>query len=361
MAQAAFAEISKSKYPTSLKLKACGCRPINPQNPAAQDQWQANIDETVRLAVEWIEETANQPKEQKFVWEEIGPYITTGLWSAEGHFDAQEKLFKAVEKADKVHPWMKKMVEGCYYDALGWKLRGSGYANTVTEEGWRGFKENIEKAANCLTKAWELDRTVPYAAAQMIYVVNSGAESQLSPRDWFDRAVQTRMDYDPAYRFLVHHLLPQWSGSHGEMYQFGLECMKTNRYDTAVPFQLLEILFQIDEQWGGKGEIWREEGVYENAKTILEKMEKEVPHTREFARKGVNSDWILTLQGAIAIKAEQYDDARKAFDKVGMKLQRDAFDFADATSPWTAREFTRLPAAAARTSAISRIASPWAN
>jgi hypothetical protein len=334
IAKAAFQEISSLDYPPAVKLKACArWRPIGPRRAAESDPWRANMKETLRLVLEWLKETAGRPKEQKFVWEEVSPYIKTGSPWGDEHAKVQKDFFEAVEKADKIHPWTKNMVEGCYYDALAWKLRGSGYADTVTEEGWRGFNQNIAKAAKCFTKAWELDRTVPDAAAQMIYVVNSGAKSDLSPRDWFDRAVQARMDFEPAYAYYVHHLRPQWHGSHDEMYDFGLECLNTKRFDTSVPFQLLTILTSIDWQLGHTGEIWRKEGVYDNVKTALEGMEKELPHSREFSLKKITPEWVLTLHGVIAAKAEQYDDARKAFDRVGMKLRKDAFAFAGGHFP----------------------------
>ena len=334
MAEAAFKDISATKYPAVLKLKACSrCRPNDPHSGDENDPWRVNMKETVRLVIEWLNTTADQPNEQKFVWQEIAPYIETDFFYNANAFEVQKKLFEAVEKAGNVHPWTKNMVEGCYYDALAWHLRGGGYADTVAEEGWRGFHENIEKAAEHLTKAWELDHTVPYAAAHMIDVANSGAESELSPRDWFDAAVQARMDFEPAYRQFVHHLLPQWGGSDQKMYQFGLECLKTKRFDTEVPFQLITILVKIDEQSGGSGTIWCLPGVYENAKIVLEKLEKKPPHTMEFATKKMTPEWMLTLHGAIAAKAGHYDDARKAFDAVGMKLRKDAFGFVRSRFP----------------------------
>ncbi|MCC6124018.1 MAG: tetratricopeptide repeat protein [Pirellulales bacterium] len=332
LAKSAYAEISATEYPTFMKLKACArCRPLGPRTPFENDPWQDNMKETLRLILELLRETADQAKEQKFVWNEIGPYFLTQR--DDYAKKAQKTFFDAVEKAEKVHPWTKNMIEGFYYDSLAWQLRGPGYANTVTEEGWRGFKENIEKASACFTKAWELDPSVPIAAAEMVYVVNSGAESKLSPRQWFDRAVQARFDYDRAYQVFAHHLTPQWHGSHQEMFKFGLECLGTKRFDTEVPFQLIKILVYIDGQLGGKGEIWQEEDVYDKVKIVLETLEKELPHYHQIAAKGITPEWVLTLHGVIAAKAGKYEDARKAFDKVGMKLQPKAFSFAHAHFP----------------------------
>jgi tetratricopeptide (TPR) repeat protein len=335
LAKAAFDEISASQYPTSIKHKVCArWRPnLGPQSRRENDPWQVNIKETLRLVLALLAETADQPKEQKFIWHEISYLVESSPNYYSEYRDVQKDFFEAVSKTGNIHPWMKNMIEGFYYNRLAWELRGSGFANTVTPEGWRGFQENIEKASTCFTKAWELDPTVPYAAAEMIYVTNSGADSKLSPRDWFDRAVEARMDFERAYGYFIHHLSPQWHGSHEAMFQFGLECLRTKRYDTNIPFRLIKILAGIDGRLGGKGEIWREEGVYEQAKTVLETFEKELPYDPQYSTERFSPAWILSFHGAIAAKAGQYADARKAFDKVGVNLQSDAFSYAHAHFP----------------------------
>ena len=82
-------------------------------------------------------------------------------------------------------------------------------------------------------------------------------------------------------------------------------------------------------------------GVYDAAKTVLEHLEKSLPPTLELYSRRITPQWVLTLHGVVAAQAGNYDDARKAFDEVGMKLERSAFDFARATSPRTAPECMR--------------------
>jgi tetratricopeptide (TPR) repeat protein len=173
-----------------------------------------------------------------------------------------------------------------------------------------------------------MDHTVPYAAAHMINVTNSGGKSDRSPREWFGHAVKARMDYELAYRYIEHHLLPQWQGSHQEMYEFELECLNTKRFDTSVPFHLINILVTIDEQLGSKGDIWREDGVYDNVNIVLGNLEKELPKTKEFSSKKITAEWILTLHGMVAAKADRYDDARKALDKAGANWNQSALQYA---------------------------------
>ena len=52
--------------------------------------------------------------------------------------------------------WLALMLEGEYEIEAAWKARGHGFADTVTQEGWKDFHDHIEKARASISKAWEL-------------------------------------------------------------------------------------------------------------------------------------------------------------------------------------------------------------
>ena len=191
----------------------------------------------------------------------------------------------------------------------GLEKRGTGYADTVTEEGWKGFKENSTKAAEFFTKAWEIDPKLPYAAAAMIEVAMSG-DDKLSSRDWFDRAVAAQMDYKLAYNHYLWSIRPRWGGSHKKMYQFGLECLATKRFDTAVPEKFIQVCLDIDSELGGKGEVWRKTGVFANIKKLMEGLENE-PSRRANSNPMLNTfEVTLSTCFLIALDAGKYDEAK---------------------------------------------------
>jgi tetratricopeptide (TPR) repeat protein len=107
------------------------------------------------------------------------------------------------------------------------------------------------------------------------------------------------------------------------MYQFGLDCLETKRFDTGAPGKLISILMEIDDDLGGQGDIWRKEGVYDNAKQALEGMEEEA--ARQGAAKADLLIWTRRVRFLAASQARQYDDARVALDKIGDKLRTDLF------------------------------------
>src|SRR5204863_6416946 len=102
-------------------------------------------------------------------------------------------------------------------------------------------------------------------------------------RYWFDRATSAQFDWEDAYTDLIDAWRPRWGGSYELLYAFGLECKKTERYDTDVPYKLISVLCKItadqSEEAVRAGEprtaetcwVWRMPGVYGNAIDVLEK------------------------------------------------------------------------------------------
>ena len=88
------------------------------------------------------------------------------------------------------------MLEGEYQIIEAWKARGGGYADTVADKGWQGFREHLAQARKCLTEAWRLRPDLPMAPSRMIYV--SLGDSDIGEmRLWFDRTVAAQLDYAP--------------------------------------------------------------------------------------------------------------------------------------------------------------------
>ena len=144
------------------------------------------------MAVRTLVDAADHPENQRLVW---GPEIYHFMESecARDMYPHQKALYQAVEKAAKIDPWTRHMIAGQYYLAQGWYDRGGGYANTVTPAGAASFQENIVKAGEHLTKAWQLNPKWPAAAAMMIEIAVCEPDGELSPRDWFDRAVAAQI------------------------------------------------------------------------------------------------------------------------------------------------------------------------
>src|SRR5439155_8999374 len=149
--------------------------------------------------------------------------------------------------SDGANPWVVEMLYGEHEVKLAWEARGGGWANTVTDDGWKQFFDHLGRARDHLVKAHQIHPEFPEAATKMISVAMGGnGRFPENERDWFDKAAAAQIDHAPAYDSYVWSIYPRWGGSHQKMFQFGLECLATGRYDTVVPTELLRIVERID-------------------------------------------------------------------------------------------------------------------
>lgn len=210
-------------------------------------------------------------------------------------------------------PWFALMMRARQAFDRAWDARGGGYANTVTEEGWDGYRKGIQEASELLNQAWTLHPEIPDAAVLMI---DCSRGDPKGCRFWFDRAVAAQMDALDAYSSYRFTLRPRWGGSLQDMEAFAEECLNTKRFDTHVPLQYVVGLYNIaderEEEWQ---QVFQKPGVYEQCRTVL---------TNNLART-FNANWI----------GRRYDYTALAYT---------AYAVGDYDAAWQARACLRNPA-----------------
>jgi len=109
---------------------------------------------------------------------------------------------------------------GWFYHSYGWKARGSGYADTVTEEGWRLLAERLDMGRKVLEEAQALPAKCPewFLAMQNIALAASWDRDKLDAL--FERATAFEPDYYYYYRIQAQALMPKWGGEDGDMPKF---------------------------------------------------------------------------------------------------------------------------------------------
>lgn len=222
-------------------------------------------------------------------------------------------IYNIIKESRDIDPWLLHIVEGESELDAAWKARGSGLASSVTKEGWKGFREHLTRAHANFLEAWQLHPEYPEAAAQMITVIMGGyAESDETERLWFERAIQAQIDYVPAYENYIHALKPLWGGSHEAMYELGMECLNTERFDTDVPMFYLRALREIGgdlpkNRWRA---VFRRPGVYENLQQLFNGMLKETGRYEDRKR-------LLTQRALTEMWCGHYEKAKAMLEEIG--------------------------------------------
>lgn len=106
-----------------------------------------------------------------------------------------------------------------------WRARGGGYADSVTEEGWRLFDQRLRKSDRALRRAWQLDPTLPEVPWKMITVCLGLGHPRPEMEKWFDRARNLSSGWYDLYSAKGQFLMPKWHGSVSEVLKFGRECL----------------------------------------------------------------------------------------------------------------------------------------
>ncbi|MBZ5523908.1 MAG: DUF4034 domain-containing protein [Acidobacteriia bacterium] len=103
---------------------------------------------------------------------------------------------------------------------FAWRARGGGFANTVSEDGWRVFQERAELAARTLVDASSLPAKCPEWYLTMQAVARALGQGKEMQTAIFEKAVAFEPDYQYFYRFQAETLMPKWEGEAGEMAAF---------------------------------------------------------------------------------------------------------------------------------------------
>jgi len=321
--------LEKSKYPPIYRYYAANrlayiCEKLQRGNEAVNDM----IDRKLKYFATATADKAYKNGHQRFLIEDF-----YNMWN-DLSFPHREILFNYLNEVPESDPWIAAVIRGNFHIKKGWKLRGSGWAYKVSEEGWEGFREALAKAREELTKAYELHPEYPEAAADMI-TVRMGSQGPVSLRGWFDRAVAAQMDYIPAYHNLLWALRPRWHGSHKDMYEFGVECLNTKRFDTEVARKFLKVVWDIGSDLDDWTDAYRRPGVYEHMQEFFDGILNEP--TKKDSR-----NYYKTVYAVTAWAARRYDDAKKLFDELGDKVDTSVFKEFNTKAEWVIGEVNAL-------------------
>jgi hypothetical protein len=106
------------------------------------------------------------------------------------------------------------------YIAYAWDARGHGFADTVSENGWKVFDERVSQASHILKGAQTLQGRCPEWYAVMQDVALAQGWSKPAKQALLVEAVKFEPDYYYYYRGFAVSVLPQWDGKPGEIEAF---------------------------------------------------------------------------------------------------------------------------------------------
>lgn len=310
LAEKALTALPKSTYPcivkieTLITLNAVIKRIGDPKKRKQTEQ--AVLDELPTLLT-WY---ASEPD-----WLGVG-YRTLVYSLGDVTFGAEAwaTSIKKCENAAGCEPWLLEIFKGIFHDKTAWHARGDEYANKVTEKGWKAFEKHMLDSGKHFREAYRMHPELPFAASSMIKVAMTGHDAD-SVEDWFRRATDAEFDFPSAYSQKMWGLRPRWGGSHEAMLEFGYECVETDRFDTKVPYQLVQALYDIRSEFNNWKEVFKHDGLYDRAIGVLDEY---ILYAAE--NPDISDKWrieCLAQKIGLAIHNEDWVLAAKAFEELG--------------------------------------------
>jgi Domain of unknown function (DUF4034) len=106
------------------------------------------------------------------------------------------------------------------YVNYAWEARGHGYADTVSDNGWKLFKERSAQGRQILKHASDLPLKCPewYVAMQDVALAQGWAPS--AKQALLEQAIKFDPDYFYYYRKYAVSILPEWDGAEGQLGRF---------------------------------------------------------------------------------------------------------------------------------------------
>lgn len=136
--------------------------------------------------------------------------------------DTWEKHLIALKAWEEKKPnsILAKTTQVSFWTKYGWKARGSGWANSVTDEGWRLFGERLKKAQAVMEKADSLPQTCPSLYREKLILARGNSWKRDQMEATFSKCIKLFPTYIPAYAYKYAYLMPRWGGEPGECETF---------------------------------------------------------------------------------------------------------------------------------------------
>lgn len=306
----AIKQFAATEYPTRMPIFAI--RMLNQIRGGHQSQ--TTYQQRIGATKHWLtNDFRARGIEERFALEDVRIFLKLLRFNRD--FPAIDEFVDYVESSETLPKWFQSMALAEHYTSLAYYYRGTGYANTVTKEGWEKFEKNSKIAHKYFEEALKINPNYPEAAAGLMEISKRGY-SDKTEEYWFKKAIEHEVDYMPVYTKRLLALRPRWGGSTEEMIKFATEHANKKEYETGIPFILPQCIF-----------VLRDEGVLELGESTKLEMEPKLLDDTITALKGLNEQnkpiifngtiqddkFIPTLLALFLTRADRGDEAARVY------------------------------------------------
>ncbi|MEP6822467.1 MAG: hypothetical protein ABI946_08965 [Chthoniobacterales bacterium] len=232
--------------------------------------------------------------------------LNDGSWLSEAFFEAfhlgsRVSMKRYGETEQIIAHWEQarptstvlQLIKARFHVDLAWRWRGAGYANTVTPEGWEGFRKELPMARQIL-------ETHPTAKMFPEYfsIMQTIALGQNWKREQYERlfaeAIRIEPEYYDFYCNKAYFLLPRWHGRKGEWEEFAEQMRQEHGAGGVGDGLYARIVLSLEWTECDCGDLFRESAVsWETTASGLEYLTRQYPESRYLKNVYANLAWKL--------------------------------------------------------------------
>jgi hypothetical protein len=304
------ADMQKSSYPSIRKFYA-SLRALNQLYETYHTN--ADRDKVHVLATDIMDDLMQMLGDKASPPDEVYDACHETLVTYSGGKEAYENCYSKIEQSLFAN-WPKESVsfllKGEAYIQMAWLARGSGYANTVTDEGAKTFAVDLAIADKSLNQAWNLNPRDSRIPLQMMQAELGQSTGRDTMELWFNRAMELNPnDYD-ACSAKLFYLEPKWYGLTDAMLEFGRECVTNTTWGGRVPLILEAAHNNICNEYIDESErtnYWSQPEVWADIKSAYERFFELNPDATRYYHN----------YARYAYRAEDWDKLNELIPKLG--------------------------------------------
>jgi hypothetical protein len=165
----------------------------------------------------------------------------TRLSAVVGQLGKMASLRPLLDKwcASAPRSWAARVVRGDSCVESAWEARGTGWAQSVQQEGWKLFRERLAQAKDDLEVASHVDARDSYAPSRLVTVARGLDLSEDAIEQYVSQAVAADPRCFNVYLTRVWSLKPRWGGTNELMFAFARKAAQDHPDDPAIAMAIV--------------------------------------------------------------------------------------------------------------------------
>lgn len=203
---------------------------------------------------------------------------------------------------------LPRLVEADFALAWAWDARGGGWAQSVTDAGWKLMRERMDLCRHALEVAGARDPKLPDVDHHWLSCANGLDMAKGEVKDHLTRVIVLGGWKSDALIAVEGYLEPKWHGSADELLRLGHRCLATGDFDEQVPDILLTVHHSLSEYSDGDKRpssnpvYFSQPQVWRDVQAVFEGALKRRPHDLKMRSKYV---WYAHLCGHLDVARAQ--------------------------------------------------------